>query len=72
MIAIFTNRIDILNREITLSDTDSFRVVTDIHKIRGINFTGIILHYDWYANDNTVNAYESLKLRQPELFKFKH
>jgi hypothetical protein len=46
-----------------------FRQIRTINDIRGIKFDGIIKAPDWYrGNKEITEAYDHLRIRQPELF----
>ena len=48
-----------------------FRRITKIEDIRGIHFSGVIKLMNWYDGEQSIiDAYESLKLRHPELFLY--
>jgi hypothetical protein len=71
MIAVFTETDRDFN-ESSYSPISLFKRIRSERDIIGIKFTGLIVSRHWIANNDSLVAYESLKLRQPELFEAKH
>jgi len=68
MIAIFC-RYERDFKELKPTPINIFRRIRSINDIRGIKFDGIIRTFDWYRGDKEiVEAYDHLRVRQPELF----
>lgn len=67
MIAVFAKRRDF--EDLYGTPKNYFVHISDVNSIRGRTFTGVIRLYSWYENSKMRDAYESLQLRQPELFK---
>lgn len=68
MIAVFC-RYERDLKELEPTPRKMFRRVQSIDDIRGINFTGIIKAHDWYRGGKEMTeAYDQLRLKQPELF----
>lgn len=69
MIAVFCKHMQDF-KNIQASPANMFRRINNINDIRGIKFSGVIRVYDWYnGDDEIVDAYEQLTIKQPELFK---
>ena len=45
-----------------------YRIIRNLDSVCGIRFTGVMILDDWYINKDLHDAYDSLKIRQPELF----
>lgn len=67
MIAVFCRRQRDFE-ELEPSPRKMFRRIKSINDLRGIQFTGIIKIYDWYREKDIEEAYDYLRVAQPELF----
>ncbi len=65
MIAVFALNMNYIR----FTPSKNFKIIRNLSSIRGYNFSGVITITDWYHSDNLCEAYEILKLRQPEIFK---
>ncbi len=55
--------------EIKCSPSKNFKIIRVLKDVRGYTFDSIIIIQGWYNSKNIGEAYEELKIRQPELFK---
>ncbi len=68
MIAVFC-RYERDFKELEPTPRKMFRRIRGINDIRGITFTGVIKAHDWYRGEKEITeAYDHLRVRQPELF----
>ena len=68
MIAVFC-RYERDFKELEPTPHKMFRRIRSINDIRGIKFTGIIKAHYWYRSEKEITeAYDHLRIRQPELF----
>lgn len=69
MIAVFC-RYERDYKELEPTPRQMFKRIRSINDIRGIEFTGIIKARDWYMGEEEIEeAYDHLRIRQPELFE---
>jgi len=69
MIAVFC-RYERDFKDLEPTPSKMFRRIRSIEDIRGIKFIGIIKTYDWYRGEKEITeAYDHLRIRQPELFE---
>jgi len=69
MIAVFC-RYERDFKELESTPRKMFRRIRGINDIRGIKFIGIIKVQDWYRGEKEITeAYDYLRIRQPELFE---
>ena len=56
-------------KELEPTPRKMFRRIRTINDIRVVKFTGIIKAHDWYRGEKEITeAYDHLRVRQPELF----
>ena len=68
MIAVFT-RYERDFKEMELTPKNMFVRIRNINSVRGCKFYGIIRTHDWYkAEYDILQAYDYLRVRQPEIF----
>lgn len=68
MIAIFTSFPEDFDRARS-NPKKEFKVIRKVNDIRGIRFTSLLEFQGWSVNQrDRIEAYEALKIRQPELF----
>jgi len=67
MIAVFTKD-ERHFRELEMTPSKMFVRISNIDKIRGVKFTGIIRTWHWWDSEEVQEAYDHLRARQPELF----
>ena len=69
MIAVFC-RYERDLRELEPTPRKMFRRIRSINDIYGFKFTGIIKAHDWFNSEKEIiEAYDNLRIRQPELFE---
>lgn len=67
MIAVFCTRQRDFE-ELEPTPRKMFIRIRSINDLRGVKFTGIIKIYDWYREKDIEEAYDYLRVAQPELF----
>lgn len=73
MIAVFTRYENMFRRNFTFYPVNKFLRIKSTRDIAGRHFDAVILYADWYESElNIMDAYDTLKQRQPELFNQKH
>ena len=68
MIAVFSKS-EFDFKSIEVNPSKMFIRIRNIDDIRGRTFTGIIKIYHWWSDKDVEEAYEHLRIRQPELFE---
>jgi len=68
MIAVFT-RTQKDFESLRCTPRKEFKSIKNVNDTRGQTFAGIVVIPDYYENREVNDALESLKYRQPELFK---
>ena len=68
MIAVFSKSEADYKGLLEVTPSKMFIRIKDMYDIRGRKFTGIIRTHQWFLNEAVEEAYDFLRMRQPELF----